>query len=66
MQTVTRRVNEGLAIGDDIEVTVLEIHEDHVRLGIRAPREEPSYWEQILYVEQSEADRLEYSELQVY
>ncbi|MEX0717120.1 MAG: carbon storage regulator [Planctomycetaceae bacterium] len=65
MQTMTRRVNEGLVIGDDIEVTVLEIHEDHVRLGILAPHEEPSYWEQILYVERSESERqLEWSELQ--
>ncbi|MEX0702195.1 MAG: carbon storage regulator [Planctomycetales bacterium] len=61
MQTMTRRVHEGLVIGDEIEVTVLEIHEDHVRLGISDPREHPSYWEQILYLERSER----HTELQV-
>ena len=54
MQLITRRVNEGLVIGDDIHVTVLRIFEDHVRLGISSPNEVPSYWEQTLYWEPAE------------
>lgn len=49
MQEMTRRVNEGLVIGDDIRVTVLDIYDDHVRLAISSPHDQPSYWEQELY-----------------
>ena len=54
MQVISRRVHEGLVIGDDIFVTVLEIQEDHVRLGISSPNESPSYWEQTLFCEAAE------------
>ena len=36
---LTRRIGERVLIGDDIEVTVLEVKGDSVRLGIQAPRE---------------------------
>ncbi|GLJ80234.1 carbon storage regulator CsrA [Microbacterium imperiale] len=39
MLVLTRRVGERVLIGDDIEVTVLEVKGDSVRLGIQAPRE---------------------------
>lgn len=61
MEMVTRRVNEGVVIGDDIHVTVLDIFNDHVRLGISSPNETPSYWEQTLYWERAE----EISQLQL-
>jgi carbon storage regulator len=37
MLVLTRRHGERIHIGDNIEVTVLEIGRDHVRLGILAP-----------------------------
>jgi carbon storage regulator CsrA len=49
MQVFSRRVNEGLVIGD-VFVTVLAIRDDHVRLGISCPTTIPSYWEQRLYL----------------
>ncbi|HUG92525.1 MAG TPA: carbon storage regulator [Planctomycetaceae bacterium] len=58
MLTITRQVNEGLVIGDNLRVTVLEIHEDHVRLAIENPHDEPSYWEEIVYWEQAADARL--------
>ncbi len=54
MLTISRQVNEGLVIGDDIFVTVLDIHDDHVRLAISSPDDRPSYWEQTLYLEGAE------------
>ena len=57
MQTFTRQVNQGLVIGDNLHVTVLEIHEDHVRIAIECPESEPSYWEEILYVERARNTR---------
>ena len=57
MLELTRQVNEGLVIGDDIHVTVLDIHEDHVRLAISSPNDEPSYREETLYWEPAPASR---------
>ena len=38
MLVLTRRANESIVIGDDIEVVVIEVRGDRVRLGIEAPR----------------------------
>ncbi|MHB0869710.1 MAG: carbon storage regulator CsrA [Chloroflexota bacterium] len=38
MLILTRRSGEAINIGADIELTVLEVSGDHVRLGIQAPR----------------------------
>ena len=57
MLELTRQVNEGLVIGEDIYVTVLDIRADHVRLAISSPNDQPSYWEATLYWEQAEANR---------
>ena len=37
MLILTRRVDESLLIGEDIEVVVLEVRGGQVRLGVRAP-----------------------------
>jgi len=52
MQIISRRMNEGLVINDDIEITVLGVYQDHVRLGCYSPRHKPNYWEQDLYCPQ--------------
>lgn len=39
MLVLTRKVGERVLIGDDIELTVLEVKGDSIRLGIQAPRE---------------------------
>jgi carbon storage regulator CsrA len=59
MQMITRRVNEGLVIGNDIHVTVLDISRDNVRLAISSPNNTPSYWEQTLYWEDAEQETAE-------
>ena len=38
MLILTRKVNERIVIGDDVEVAVVEIRGDQVKLGIKAPR----------------------------
>ena len=35
---LARKINESIMIGDDIEVVVVDIKGDQVKLGIRAPR----------------------------
>ena len=57
MLVMTRQVNEGLVIGGEIHVTVLDIHKDHVRLAISSPNDEPSYREETLYWEPEESRR---------
>jgi carbon storage regulator len=37
MLVVTRKLREGVVIGDDVRVVVLAIEGDRVRLGIEAP-----------------------------
>ena len=54
MKIISRRENEGLVIGEDIFVTVLQIKSDHVRLAVSCPRLTPSYWEETLFLETAE------------
>ncbi|MDE3077989.1 MAG: carbon storage regulator CsrA, partial [Chloroflexota bacterium] len=37
MLILTRKVNERLMIGQDVEITVLKVSKDKVKLGIKAP-----------------------------
>lgn len=39
MLVLTRRIGESVLIGDDVEVTVLDVKGDSIRIGIKAPRE---------------------------
>lgn len=39
MLILTRRIGEKLLIGDDIEVVVLDVNRNQVKVGIKAPRE---------------------------
>lgn len=38
MLVLTRKLNQSIVIGDDVEVVVLEVRGEQVRLGIRAPK----------------------------
>ncbi|HTN54904.1 MAG TPA: carbon storage regulator CsrA [Microbacterium sp.] len=38
MLVLTRRIGESVLIGDEIEVTLLDVKGDSVRIGINAPR----------------------------
>jgi len=43
MLVLTRKSNQSIMIGDDIEVSVLAIMGEKVRIGIQAPREVPVF-----------------------
>lgn len=47
MLILTRRINETLNIGDEVQVTVLGIKGNQVRIGINAPRDVPVHREEI-------------------
>lgn len=66
MHVITREVNQGLVIDNRIQVTVLDVREDRVRLAITSPDDIPSYWEETLYLEPAEESdsELEHTQLQ--
>ena len=43
MLVLTRKSNQSIMIGDDIEVSVLSVIGEKVRLGIQAPRDIPVF-----------------------
>lgn len=43
MLVLTRKSNQSIMIGDDIEVTVLSVMGEKVRIGIQAPHEVPVF-----------------------
>ena len=47
MLVLTRKTNQSIMIGDDIEVSVLAVSRDKIRLGITAPRECPVFRKEV-------------------
>ncbi len=47
MLALSRKKNEALIINNNIEVTILEIKGDQVKIGISAPKEVPIYREEV-------------------
>lgn len=47
MLVLSRTKNESIIIGDDIEITIIDVRGDKVRLGIKAPREVPVHRKEI-------------------
>jgi len=47
MLILTRRVGESLMIGDNVDVTVLGIRGNQVRIGINAPKDVSEHREEI-------------------
>ena len=47
MLALTRKKGESLVINNNIEITVLEIRGDHVKIGISAPKDVPIYRKEV-------------------
>ncbi len=47
MLVLTRRLNQSIKIGDDIEITIIEVRGDQVRLGVTAPRDIPVHRKEV-------------------
>lgn len=56
MLALSRKANESIIIGKDIEITVLEVKGEQVKLGIKAPKSVPVYREEV-YTQIKEANK---------
>ena len=57
MLALSRKKNEALVINKNIEITVLEVKGEQVKLGISAPKEVPIYRKEV-YVQIQEANTM--------
>lgn len=56
MLVLTRKANESIMIGDDIEISVLSVLGEKVRLGIEAPRDVPVFRKEVYLEIKSEGE----------
>jgi len=54
MLVLTRKTNQSIMIGDEIEVSVLAVSGDKVRVGIAAPRDVPVFRKEVYLAIQEE------------
>ena len=54
MLVLTRKTNQSIMIGDEIEVSVLAVSGDKVRVGISAPRDVPVFRKEVYVAIQEE------------
>jgi carbon storage regulator len=60
MLVLTRKTNQSIMIGDAVEVSVLAVSRDKIRLGITAPRDVPVFRKEVylsIQEEQVSAER---------
>ncbi len=56
MLALTRKKGEALVINNNVEITVLEVKGDQVKIGISAPKEVPVYRKEV-YIQIQEANK---------
>ena len=56
MLVLARRTNQSIMIGDDVEIVVVDIKGDQVKLGVKAPKE-ISVFRQEIYQEIQEENK---------
>ena len=56
MLALSRKKDEAIVINNDIEVTIIEVKGDQVKLGITAPKSVPVYRKEV-YLQIQEANR---------
>ena len=57
MLVLTRKTNQSIMIGDDVEVSVLAVSRDKIRLGITAPRDIPVFRKEVYLSIKGESGR---------
>ena len=65
MLALARKTNQSIMIGNDIEITLLEIKGDQVKIGINAPKSVPVYRKEIYVQIQDENKKASEGEIDV-
>ena len=65
MLALARKINQSIMIGSDIEITLLEIKGDQVKIGINAPKSVPIYRKEIYMQIQDENKKASEGEIDV-
>ncbi|MBR3103165.1 MAG: carbon storage regulator CsrA [Lachnospiraceae bacterium] len=47
MLALSRKKGEALVVGNNIEITILEVKGDQIKIGIKAPKEVPIYRKEV-------------------
>ena len=56
MLALSRKKNEAIVVNNNIEITILEVKGDQVKIGIKAPKEVPIYRKEV-YLQIQEANK---------
>lgn len=56
MLALSRKKNEAIVINNNIEITILEVKGDQVKIGVSAPKDVPVYRKEV-YVQIQEANK---------
>lgn len=56
MLALSRKKNEAIVVDNNIEITILEVKGDQVKIGINAPKEVPIYRKEV-YLQIQEANK---------
>lgn len=57
MLALSRKKNEAVVINNNIEITILEVKGDQVKIGIEAPKEVPIYRKEVyLQIQQANSE----------
>jgi carbon storage regulator len=65
MLALSRKKDEAIIINDDIEITVIEIKGDQVKIGITAPKSVPIYRKEVyLQIQNSNKESAESVDIQ--
>ena len=60
MLALTRRKGEALMINNNVEITILEVRSDQVKIGISAPKDVPIYRKEV-YLQIQEENKASFS-----
>ena len=60
MLALTRKKGEALMINNNVEITILEVRGDQVKIGIQAPKDVPIYRKEV-YLQIQEENKASFS-----
>ena len=64
MLALSRKKNEALVVNNNVEITILDIKGDQVKIGITAPKEVPVYRKEVyMQIQESNKDAFDSNHL---